>query len=220
VSSSKGNSQKARRKRLLEEQRKAEADRRKRTRLIVGVGAAAIVILAGAGIVVANGNGDDTTATPAPTAPATSAQGNAVAFKCTGTSKNVPTYDTSAATGSKAFPAQKAAPPKTLTCQDLKVGSGAAVADTASTFQWNYSGASWSTGVVFDENFTTGTPTPFALDAVIEGWRTGLIGMKPGGKRELVIPAAQAYGAEGRPPSIAPNATLVFVVELVGPATG
>ena len=54
---------------------------------------------------------------------------------------------------------------------------------------------------------------------MIPGWTDGLQDMKVGGRRVLVIPADQAYGEAGRPPDIAPNETLVFVVDLVGPAS-
>jgi peptidylprolyl isomerase len=49
---------------------------------------------------------------------------------------------------------------------------------------------------------------------VIPGWDQGLIGMKKGGRRQLVIPPDMAYGPEGRPPAIGPNETLVFLIDL------
>jgi peptidylprolyl isomerase len=61
-------------------------------------------------------------------------------------------------------------------------------------------------------------PFPFTLGQgeVIPGWEQGVEGMRVGGRRELIIPAALAYGAQGRPPVIPPNAPLVFVVDLLG----
>ena len=50
---------------------------------------------------------------------------------------------------------------------------------------------------------------------MIKGWDQGIEGMKVGGRRELVIPPDLAYGAQGQPPDIAPNATLVFVIDLL-----
>ena len=107
-------------------------------------------------------------------------------------------------------------PPCELIVIDLEKGEGAAVTDISKLYLWNYEGVSWSTGEVFDTSFD-GTPATFALNRVIPGWTEGLQGIKPGGRRMLVIPPEQAYGAQGRP-GIAPNETLVFVVDLVEPA--
>ena len=111
----------------------------------------------------------------------------------------------------------KGSPPCALIVKDLKVGSGAAVTDVAKPYDWNYEGVSWSTGETFDSSFTRGQAISFSLSQVIPGWTEGLQGMKPGGRRVLVIPPAKGYGAAGSPPAIGPNETLVFVVDLVGP---
>jgi peptidylprolyl isomerase len=79
----------------------------------------------------------------------------------------------------------------------------------------NYVGVSFSTGEEFDASWDTGQPFPVQLGAgnVIEGWEKGLVGIREGGRRELIIPPEQAYGAKGAPPSIGPNETLVFVID-------
>jgi peptidylprolyl isomerase len=110
-------------------------------------------------------------------------------------------------------------PPCELVVKDLVKGSGEAVEDTATPYLWNYEGVAWSTGEVFDSSFQRGEPIPFALDQVIPGWREGLQGMQVGGRRQLVIPPDLAYGEAGAGAAIGPNETLVFVVDLVGPAS-
>src|SRR5205814_394428 len=53
---------------------------------------------------------------------------------------------------------------------------------------------------------------PLGQASVIQGWNQGLLGVKSGGVRELVIPAALGYGAQGSPPTIKPNETLIFLI--------
>ena len=100
---------------------------------------------------------------------------------------------------------------------DLVVGNGPVVAPGA-TVSVQYTGAVAATGVIFQSSKDFGTaPVTFPLSGVIKGWTDGIPGMKIGGTRRLVIPAAEAYGAN--PPAgsgIPANADLVFDVELVG----
>lgn len=70
-------------------------------------------------------------------------------------------------------------------------------------------------GKVFDSSYDRGQSISFPLNRVIAGWTEGLQLMKEGAKYELVIPASLGYGARGAGGSIPPNATLVFIVELL-----
>lgn len=105
--------------------------------------------------------------------------------------------------------------PKVLVIKDLIKGTGATVTPS-STVTVNYVGVLYHGGKVFDASWNRGTPTTFPLSGVIPGWTQGLPGMKVGGRRELIIPAKLAYGAQGSPPTIPPNAPLVFVIDMLG----
>ena len=107
---------------------------------------------------------------------------------------------------------------------DLKVGTGkeAVVGNTAVV---NYTGwfyrplAAKQRGRKFDSSLDAGrTPLEFQIGArqVIKGWDQGVVGMKVGGKRTLIIPSDLAYGKRGAPGgSIPPDADLIFDVELL-----
>lgn len=105
--------------------------------------------------------------------------------------------------------------PTTLTIKDEVEGTGAA-AKEGDTITVNYVGA-LPDGTVFDASAKHGQPFSFKLGGhqVIAGWDQGLVGMKVGGKRLLIIPPDMGYGSQGAGGVIPPNATLIFEVELV-----
>ena len=110
----------------------------------------------------------------------------------------------------------KGKPPTTLQKKDLIVGTGPEAA-TGHKVSVQYVGVAYSTKKEFDASWKRGQPFSFALGEgnVIKGWDQGVPGMKVGGRRKLVIPPDLAYGPSGYPPAIAPNETLIFVVDLV-----
>jgi FKBP-type peptidyl-prolyl cis-trans isomerase FkpA len=110
-----------------------------------------------------------------------------------------------------------------LEVTDLVVGQGAE-ATTGSRVTVHYTGWRYDhaqpekKGTTFDSSRKGGQPFSFVLGQkqVITGWDQGVTGMKVGGQRRLVIPAALAYGDRGAGGVIPPGATLVFDVELLG----
>jgi len=106
--------------------------------------------------------------------------------------------------------------PTHLVVKDLKTGDGAE-AKSGDQVSVQYVGVLYDGGKQFDASWDRGQPFPFQLGSgqVIPGWDQGVAGMKVGGRRELIIPPNLAYGAQGQPPSIPPNSTLVFVIDLV-----
>jgi len=109
------------------------------------------------------------------------------------------------------------APPSELVMEDDVVGEGdeAAAGQQVSV---HYVGVSWSTGEQFDASWDRMEPFRFPLGQgyVIKGWDEGVQGMRVGGRRTLHIPPDLGYGAQGAGGVIAPNETLIFVVDLLG----
>lgn len=98
----------------------------------------------------------------------------------------------------------------------LAEGTGEAVVKSGDSISVHYKGT-LADGTVFDSSYERGEPITFVIGAgtVIKGWDQGLIGMKVGEKKKLIIPPSLAYGAEGKGPTIPPDSTLTFEVELV-----
>ena len=148
----------------------------------------------------------------------------------TTTSASTPTEavnQAAASTNTQTAPAPAAVPSANITSlqsTDLTVGTGAEAVN-GKVVSVNYTGwlydekAADKHGTKFDSSFDRNEPFEFALGSgqVIQGWEQGVLGMKVGGKRTLIIPPSLAYGETGAGGGVIPaNATLVFDVELVG----
>jgi peptidylprolyl isomerase len=112
------------------------------------------------------------------------------------------------------IPKQNGAPPKDLVVQDLIVGNGPEAKD-GDQVSVKYVGVLFSNGKEFDSSWKRNEPFEFTLGGgdVIQGWDKGVLGMRVGGRRRLIIPAEQAYGSQAQP-GIPANSALVFDVDL------
>ena len=119
-------------------------------------------------------------------------------------------------------PAPSGAAPNQLEVNDVVAGDGATAA-AGDSVSVQYVGVDYVTGQEFDSSWSRNAePFDFMLGAgrVIPGWDQGVAGMKVGGRRELTIPPDLAYGPQGSPPAIGPDATLVFVIDLLDVTPG
>jgi FKBP-type peptidyl-prolyl cis-trans isomerase len=115
-------------------------------------------------------------------------------------------------------PRGKGDEPEELVVQDLIVGDGKR-AKSGDTVSVRYVGVLFENGKEFDSSWKNGGRQTFQFPLgggqVIPGWDQGIQGMREGGRRKLIIPSELAYGAQGFPPDIPPNAALIFDVDLV-----
>ena len=103
--------------------------------------------------------------------------------------------------------------PTELQIIDVIEGSGDE-AQASSTVDVHYLGVEFESGEEFDSSWSRGESINFPLRSLIQGWQTGIPGMKVGGRRKLIVPPAQAYGQEGGHPL--GGKTLIFVIDLLG----
>lgn len=103
--------------------------------------------------------------------------------------------------------------PMELVYTDLALGTGAE-ANPGATVEVHYVGVDFETGEQFDASWDRGESIKFPLSGLIAGWQEGIPGMKVGGRRQLVIPPALAYGESGG--HRLSGRTLVFIIDLLG----
>lgn len=190
----------------------------------LALSAASLLLLTGCWTSTSSTSESSAEPTPAQSsAPAPAAEGPAPA--CPAGSPDATTYECVGVTvtGAKDTEptitlAKDFGPAQELQVADVYEGTGAPVT-AQDTLTVQYVGVGQQSGEVFDSSWPTGQPATFALSGVIAGWQQGMLGMKPGGRRLLVIPGSLAYGPAGSPPTIGPDETLVFVVDLVSAGT-
>ena len=199
------------RARLNVEHSMARRDRRRR-RILTAIGSAVAVVAIGAlFVVLSDDSGTSTTAATTTSTTASPSTSTPTAASAAG-KPCVPFNDTLPA-GAPQPNIPVGPPPTSLVIEDLTTGTGTPVVST-DTVTVNYIGVSCSTGKIFDSSWSRGAPATFGLDEVIPGWTQGLVGMKPGGSRQLIIPPDLGYGSRGQGSSIAPDETLIFIVDL------
>ncbi len=105
-------------------------------------------------------------------------------------------------------------PPNTLAWRELQAGSGAE-ADAYANFEVDYLGVLWSTGQVYDSTWRRRRRYKVDMQSptLLEGWRRGLLGIRPGGMRLLVVPPHMGYGEEDIEETVPSGDTLVFVIQ-------
>jgi peptidylprolyl isomerase len=115
-------------------------------------------------------------------------------------------------------PKGKGEPPAELVVQDLIVGKGKR-AKSGDVVSVKYVGVLFRNGKEFDASWKGGKGQtfqfPLGSGQVIPGWDQGVVGMKEGGRRKLIIPSELGYGARGFPPDIPADAALIFDIDLV-----
>jgi peptidylprolyl isomerase len=174
---------------------------------LVAVTASALVGLAGC-----SSSSTPTTTTAAHTT------GSVCSTGSTGAVANIPVADQSPAGVTGKQPkvvVPSGTPPTKLECTDLIIGTGPAAKD-GDDVTVQYVLATYSSHQVVQSSWTS-QPFTFSLggNSVITGWEEGVVGMKAGGRRELIIPPSLGYGAQSQGPGIAANDTLVFMVDML-----
>ncbi|MBF6450378.1 MULTISPECIES: FKBP-type peptidyl-prolyl cis-trans isomerase [Nocardia] len=182
------------------------------------IGSAAVAVAAVA--LTACGGNDNNSANPSTTAPGTPAPAatSAAAAPTASHGRECTADDIGVTGGFGQAPTitipDNCDPPKQLVTKDLVEGTGPAAA-SGQPVEMNYSLVTWSDKKKLDSSFDRGQTFPLTLGTgeVIQGWDQGLIGIKQGGRRLLIIPPDLGYGQGGQ--GVKPNETLVFVTDAV-----
>jgi peptidylprolyl isomerase len=203
-------------RRIRQAQRREQARRRARRRATIIGSVLAVVVVVGGIALLARPHSGPKTATPA--TPAANSPTASPPTQAAPTTSPFPPLarGTNPRLATKPTVRLPSAAPTTLGMHDLVVGTGPA-ARAGQQLTVNYVGVGYPAGREFDSSWKRREPFTFALGKgnVIPGWDRGLLGMKVGSRRQLAIPAALAYGAQGQPPTIKPNEPLVFVIDLL-----
>ncbi|MDQ1685481.1 MAG: FKBP-type peptidyl-prolyl cis-trans isomerase FkpA [Frankiaceae bacterium] len=200
------------RRRMREQQQRA---RRRRRNTVLGAVAGTLAVIGGLVFLLLHFvGGDDNSKVDAKSSPSPSPSASASPTSTAAPTKCAPISPNPPAAGQPMVPPVVGKPPATLQIKDVKVGNGA-VAKKGSSLAVSYIGIACSNGKVFDATYKDGgkpfTVSPLGSASVIAGWNQGLIGVRAGGVRELVIPPALGYGPNASGP-IGPNETLIFLV--------
>ena len=203
-------------RRIRQGQRREQARRRARRRATIIGSVLAVVVVVGGIALLARPHSGPKTATPV--TPAANSPTASPPTQAAPTTSPFPPLarGTNPRLATKPIVRLPSAAPTTLGMHDLVVGTGPA-ARAGQQLTVNYVGVGYPAGKEFDSSWKRREPFTFALGKgnVIPGWDRGLLGMKVGSRRQLAIPAALAYGAQGQPPTIKPNEPLVFVIDLL-----
>ena len=208
--------QKAARREKMERLQK-ESKRRQTLRRWVIISIVGAMVL-GTGAALFSGGSSTTTTMAQGSTTTTGAVTTSTIAASVSTFQPIPAADRSAAGKFGSEPTvtvPTSAAPTQMLSSDLIAGTGAA-AKAGDTLQMQYVLATYSTHKVQQSSWTS-SPFSFKLGtgAVIKGWDLGIVGMREGGRRELIIPASLGYGAQSQGNGIAANDTLVFVVDLL-----
>lgn len=210
MATSKRERQKAARREKLERQQRHEK-RRKNLRRAIIAGVIAVLVI-GTGAFLFSGGKSPSTTTTTTTAATSSTTTTAVPTSFAPVSQPSPagTFGTA-----PTVTVPTGNPPTSMEVSDLIKGTGA-VAKTGDSLEAEYVLATYSTRKVVQSSWTS-QPFTFTLSSanVVPGFAEGLVGMRVGGRRELIIPPSLGYGDVSPGTGIAKNDTLVFVVDLL-----